>query len=320
MIAGNVDVRPARAADAPGIARVHIESSEDSYAPLAKAWVRPDLDERARKWNEWLRGAKSTDLVAVADRAVVGFIGAGSARRTDVPADVEVHVIHVLPAHRGRGVGSSLWSAIATKIRGDDARSMFVETFAELPCCAFYEARGGLLLSIDPDTYYGGSVHRAVYIWPEGRPHDPRPYRLRPARPGDGEFLFALKRAAYQDHVAATWGAWDDASQRERFFSKFDPTDVRIVVTRGADVGALRVDWAASTPYVGSIELLPDVRGRGLGTAVMGDVIACADVRGVALELQVFHSNPGALRLYERLGFTRIGQNETHVRMKYTPE
>lgn len=46
-------------ADAAGIARVHVESSEDAYAPLAAAWEPHDVDERARMWESWLSAARS---------------------------------------------------------------------------------------------------------------------------------------------------------------------------------------------------------------------------------------------------------------------
>jgi ribosomal protein S18 acetylase RimI-like enzyme len=54
--------------------------------------------------------------VAEEDGAVAGFIGAGRGRRDDVAAEVEVYVIHVLPEHRGNGVGGKLWTAACERI------------------------------------------------------------------------------------------------------------------------------------------------------------------------------------------------------------
>ena len=74
-----VHVRQAIVADAAAIAQVHVESSEEAYAPLAEAWTPGDVEERARQWG--LRLAAPPDgpwfaLVAERDGAVAGFIGA----------------------------------------------------------------------------------------------------------------------------------------------------------------------------------------------------------------------------------------------------
>lgn len=166
-------IREARRSDAGAIARVHIESSEDAYAPLAKEWPSPDLLARTARWVSWLESRKvdptRVDLVAEVEGSVVAFISAGSARRQDTGADVEVYVIHVLPGHRGKSLGTQLWSAASQRVRGDALRAMYVDTFAELRCCSFYEARGGEMVSRTPRVFHGGAVTDVVYVWPVGR-------------------------------------------------------------------------------------------------------------------------------------------------------
>lgn len=52
----------------------------------------------------------------------------------------------------------------------------------------------------------------------------------------------------------------------------------------------------------------PDRRGRGIGRALMEGLAACAEEAGEpALCLSVGERNPVAARLYERVGFVRIG-------------
>lgn len=54
--------------------------------------------------------------------------------------------------------------------------------------------------------------------------------------------------------------------------------------------------------------LLPAVRGRGVGRRLAEACISAAAERGAErIELEVFASNAPAIRLYERLGFTREG-------------
>lgn len=317
-----VHVRAAALTDARGIARVHVESSEHAYAPLAQEWTTPDLQERERKWQEMLTAAARkpdrvdlVNLVAELDGQIIGFINVGPPRRDDLDVELEVYVIHVLPEHRGHGVGGRLWSEACVLARGETLRSMYVATFAELRCCSFYETHGGEIIERTAGVFHGGDVTNIVYRWASGQASDAGRYALRPATLADSNFLFGLKRAAYHDHVVATYGRWDDEWQRNRFASHFDPTAVQVIVAGGAAVGELAVEWDVDPVYLVAIELSSNVRGRGLGTAVIQDVLDRGRLLGRGVRLQVFKVNESAQRLYERLGFQVTGSTDTHTLM-----
>lgn len=56
------------------------------------------------------------------------------------------------------------------------------------------------------------------------------------------------------------------------------------------------------------ISVLREAWGRGVGSALMEEVIAHARAQGVEIiELEVRSDNPRAIRLYEKFGFVRIG-------------
>jgi len=48
-------------------------------------------------------------------------------------------------------------------------------------------------------------------------------------------------------------------------------------------------------------------RGRGLGTALLGEVLQACRGRFEAVELSVLSTNPGAFELYTRFGFREVG-------------
>jgi ribosomal protein S18 acetylase RimI-like enzyme len=168
-------IREARVSDAEAIARVHVESSQDAYAPLARDWPTSDLPARVARWASSLEAnamdARQVDLVATVAGVVVAFIGGGAARRNDVEAELEIYVIHVLPRHRARGIGSRLWDTACGRLRGKEEAAMYVETLAELRCCSFYEAHGGEVASRVPRDFHGGVATGVVYFWPKGRSH-----------------------------------------------------------------------------------------------------------------------------------------------------
>ena len=138
-------------------------------------------------------------------------------------------------------------------------------------------------------------------------------YRLRAATEADAAFVYRVRVAGLKDYVARIWG-WDEAYQTKRFAEHFSPARYQIVVVEGGDAGALSVEDRADEVFLADIELLPEYRGRGLGTAIIAAIVADAAARGLPVSLQVLKVNP-ARRLYERLGFVLTGQTETHFLM-----
>lgn len=319
MFDDSIQVRRATPADADEIARVHVESSEDAYAPLAKTWDAPSVYQRTQMWHEWLTAAQSVssrvDLVAERDGGIVGFVSAGQPRRRDVNVEAEVYVIHVLPGVRNQGIGGRLWSRVCDEVRGEALRSMYLETFAELRCCSFYESRGGEIAQSEREHFKGGEVTKVVYRWAEGQSSEVVAYALRTAVELDFEFLYALKRSVYRDHVIATYGEWNDQWQRDRLASHFNPAAVQIVVVDGQAAGELVVQWDEDPVFLVAIELAPQCQGRGIGTAIINDVLDRARQQGKTVRLQVFKVNKRAIRLYERLGFQPYGATDTHKLM-----
>ena len=142
-------------------------------------------------------------------------------------------------------------------------------------------------------------------------------FSTRQATAEDREFLWQLQRRALGPYVARVYG-WDDADQRRRFDANFDPASNRIIVDAGRDVGVLRTGEGPVEVWIANIQLLPEHQRRGIGSAAIRAVLADAHRRGLPVALQVLKVNP-ARRLYERLGFTTVGETETHYRMRADP-
>ena len=116
-----------------------------------------------------------------------------------------------------------------------------------------------------------------------------------------------------------TWGKWDEEWQSARFRDNFDPSDYQIIVVDGRDAGEIILADRESELYIASILILPEYQGHGIGTAIIRDILARADQRGLPVALQVLKVNP-ARRLYERLGFAVIGETDTHYLMRSQPD
>lgn len=107
-------IRWASAADAEGMARVHVASWEGAYRGLMPDQVidRLGVDARTAVWGRILADpdARTAAFVAEHDGQLVGLSHVGPTRDDDLDADRigEVFAIYVAPDHWGHGHGKGL--------------------------------------------------------------------------------------------------------------------------------------------------------------------------------------------------------------------
>jgi ribosomal protein S18 acetylase RimI-like enzyme len=151
---------------------------------------------------------------------------------------------------------------------------------------------------------------------------------LRPVTPEDDPFLRELYASTRREELAAMGlgGAQLDAllqmqflAQRRGYAAQFPGAHHHIVLRDGAPAGRLYVDRRPGAIRVVDIALLPEHRGAGLGGALLRELLVEAAGSRSLVCLHVLHANP-ALRLYERLGFTRTGVDGLHLALTWRPE
>jgi len=131
------------------------------------------------------------------------------------------------------------------------------------------------------------------------------------------EWLYELNKASFLEVVVRQFGNWDEAFQREMFFSKWtQPRHARIIETETGRTGVLISEQLEDCDWLHEIQIDPGYQGRGLGTTLLQNLLANALTRGVPLRLQVLHANQKAKRLYERMGFREIEKLENHYLME----
>ena len=139
-------------------------------------------------------------------------------------------------------------------------------------------------------------------------------FEVRQATPGDRDTLYRIKREAMRPYVEQVWG-WDEEYQERRFRESYDHSETQVVLVDGIAVGLLRVSESESAVFIDQVEIVPDYQDRGIGTALINDLLA----RGRPVELRVMKVNADARRLYERLGFRVIDDNEKHYHVRAEP-
>ena len=107
-----------------------------------------------------------------------------------------------------------------------------------------------------------------------------------------------------------------------------DPGNILSVIEdRGQPVGRLRIvrdivaEGATRTQVsrieLAGIQLRPSSQRHGIGTAIIRELQGEAARDQVPLELGVEKDNPHARRLYERLGFAHVGENDSEYLMRW---
>ncbi len=138
---------------------------------------------------------------------------------------------------------------------------------------------------------------------------------LRPICAEDMGFLCALYRSTREAEIARV--QWSETQKQSFIEMQFQaqhshyqahyPNALWLVIeARGVGaIGRLYLERWAQEHRIIDIALIPAVRGRGLGRALLEDLMDEAAAEQKAVSIHVEKENP-AMRLYQRLGFRRI--------------
>jgi GNAT superfamily N-acetyltransferase len=140
-------------------------------------------------------------------------------------------------------------------------------------------------------------------------------WRLRPSTPHDADWAYALHKAALGRAVERTWG-WDEDLQRRMFDERFARDRRQIIRVGDEAVGALAVEERRDELYVALLELRPEWQGRGIGGAILEDLLARAHESGRALALHCLEANPRARAFYERAGLRVVESDPPRLLMR----
>lgn len=154
------------------------------------------------------------------------------------------------------------------------------------------------------------------------------PVTLRPIISEDDLFLYEVYASTRREEVAA-WG-WDEAQQEvflkmqlrgrdQSYRLQEQQLEDQIILFEDRHAGRLIVSRAGSWIRLVDITLLPQYRGRGIGTFLIEQLCGKAAECGGIVQLEVSKVNTAAARLYRRLEFAPTGENELYMQMEWRP-
>ena len=151
--------------------------------------------------------------------------------------------------------------------------------------------------------------------------------RLRPEREDDRafryrlfcdsrqpEFALLLPPAAYQQVMAHQFHA-----QTVSYRAEFPQVRFDIVELAGRPIGRIVVDRPATMLHIVDQAIIPELRGRGIGTAIMRALMDEAAALRLPVRLKVASSNDPSMRLYLRLGFVPVESVALYIELEWQP-
>lgn len=108
------------------------------------------------------------------------------------------------------------------------------------------------------------------------------------------------------------------ALQTRAYKMQFPDAQNCVVELDGQSIGRLMVNRAETEIRLIDIAFLPEFRGLGAGKILIENLQREAETAGKPLGLRVLTTNASAIRLYERLGFVVIENNQTHLTMRWS--
>ncbi|MEU4064239.1 GNAT family N-acetyltransferase [Streptomyces wedmorensis] len=139
-------------------------------------------------------------------------------------------------------------------------------------------------------------------------------WSMRPARAEEVETVAELRAVVMRDDLVRL-GVFDEQQVRQRLRRRYRAEYTSVVEVDGAFAGCVALvphaDGDDGGHGLGDGEgfwlehfyLSPETQGRGVGTAVLRELLGRTDAEGAPVRLQSLRGS-AAIRLYEREGFT----------------
>ncbi len=179
-MSSKVRLRPARLADAPAIARVHVETWRAAYAGMVPDAYLVAMTEsnQALQWNHTIRRAATApgpapglapEAVLTAESPdlpggrIVGFGSCGEARGR--LGSGEVFTLYVAPDWQGQGIGRMLLEALFARLQEGGLNQVVIWVLGANPARFFYEALGGRRIAERQQRFAGVELAEAGYAW-----------------------------------------------------------------------------------------------------------------------------------------------------------
>jgi len=150
---------------------------------------------------------------------------------------------------------------------------------------------------------------------------------LRFATPEDEAFLRAVFGSTRSDELASL--AWDPKQvqafidtqfniQQQSYRACHPAAKNQTILLAAQPIGRMLVDRTTEAVTLVDIAILDDFRKRGIGSFLIRQLLDEAAALQKSVSLSVYKFN-AALRLYKRLGFSKVREAGLYIQMEWSP-
>jgi ribosomal protein S18 acetylase RimI-like enzyme len=140
--------------------------------------------------------------------------------------------------------------------------------------------------------------------------------KTRDATTADIDFLTDVFLRAMRPYITAARGSWDQVKEERQFREQLQLDPTRIILDGRDSVGFFMTRDLDCDLELHTLCILLEYQRRGIGTAVIRQILAEAHESERGVVLSVLKANIGARLLYQRFGFVVIGETAYHYRMR----
>jgi len=133
----------------------------------------------------------------------------------------------------------------------------------------------------------------------------------------DVETLVAIRIAAMRESLERI-GRFDPLRARDRFLASFDPSLCRFIEANGVQAGFILIRPQEDHWLLDHLYILPEHQGRGIGAAVLHDLVKNADAQHMPIRVGALRGSDSN-RFYERHGFVRTDEAEWDIYYERMP-
>ena len=163
-----IAIRPAGSADAPDIARIHIDMWRLAYKGiLSEEYLRQLSYSRIRMhWQIMIERHSGVLIVGESsDDGIIGFAAGGAERTGAFGVDGELMALYVLSSHHRNGIGRSLTVDMARRLADHGRTGMVVWVLADNPARDFYEHLGAAESAEQSISIGDRDYLEVAYVW-----------------------------------------------------------------------------------------------------------------------------------------------------------
>lgn len=132
----------------------------------------------------------------------------------------------------------------------------------------------------------------------------------------DLDYFLELKELCLRWYIDIIYG-WNIDYQTRRSIQEINmfSSTLKIIIRDNQKIGITNFYEENDELIVGLILLDPNFQNKGIGSFILNNYIKTAKEQNKTIKLQTYKHNP-ARNLYERLGFKKYKEDDTHVYLK----